>query len=142
MQKPAATVRKFRCAVYTRKSSKEGRVHVVYKTDRLSRTPMYFVWLVDVFDRNNLTVVSVTGLFNTTTIMGQLTLNILLSFAQSDREVIGDRVRDKFATPRKRDMWMGGFGPLGYEVKDRKRLVNEARAMTARMFFQRFTKVG
>jgi site-specific DNA recombinase len=117
-------------------------VVVVYKIDRLSRALMDFAKLVEVFDRNNVTFVSVTQSFNTTTSMGRLTLNILLSFAQFEREVIGERIRDKFAASRKKGMWMGGFVPLGYELNDRKLLVNEAEARTVRMIFERFTKIG
>ena len=96
-----------------------GRVDVVvvYKIDRLSRSLMDFAKLVEVFDRNSVTFVSVTQSFNTTTSMGRLTLNILLSFAQFEREVIGERIRDKFAASRKKGMWMGGFVPLGYESR-------------------------
>ena len=111
---------------------------VVYKIDRLSRALMDFAKLVEVFDRNNVTFVSVTQSFNTTTSMGRLTLNILLSFAQFEREVIGERIRDKFAASRKKGMWMGGFVPLGYDVKDRKLVVNEAEAATVRRIFERF----
>ena len=107
-------------------------VVVVYKIDRLSRALMDFAKLVEVFDRNNVTFVSVTQSFNTTTSMGRLTLNILLSFAQFEREVIGERIRDKVAASRKRGMWMGGFVPLGYEVRDRKLIINEAEAATDR----------
>ena len=117
-------------------------VVVVYKIDRLSRALMDFAKLVEVFDRNNVTFVSVTQSFNTTTSMGRLTLNILLSFAQFEREVIGERIRDKFAASRKKGMWMGGFVPLGYDVKDRKLVVNEAEAETVRMIFERFVKIG
>jgi len=117
-------------------------VVVVYKIDRLSRALMDFSKLVEVFDRNNVTFVSVTQSFNTTTSMGRLTLNILLSFAQFEREVIGERIRDKFAASRKKGMWMGGFVPLGYDVKDRKLVVNEAEAETVRHIFERFTRSG
>ena len=117
-------------------------VVVVYKIDRLSRALMDFAKLVEVFDRNSVTFVSVTQSFNTTTSMGRLTLNILLSFAQFEREVIGERIRDKFAASRKKGMWMGGFVPLGYDVKDRKLVVNEAEAATVRMIFERFIKIG
>ncbi|MFN3347340.1 recombinase family protein [Pseudorhodoplanes sp.] len=117
-------------------------VVVVYKIDRLSRALMDFAKLVEVFDRNNVTFVSVTQSFNTTTSMGRLTLNILLSFAQFEREVIGERIRDKFAASRKKGMWMGGFVPLGYDVKDRKLVANEAEAATVRMIFERFVKIG
>jgi site-specific DNA recombinase len=117
-------------------------VVVVYKIDRLSRALMDFSKLVEVFDRNNITFVSVTQSFNTTTSMGRLTLNILLSFAQFEREVIGERIRDKFAASRKKGMWMGGFVPLGYDVKDRKLVVNEAEAAAVRRIFERFVKLG
>jgi DNA invertase Pin-like site-specific DNA recombinase len=121
-----------------------GRIDVVvvYKIDRLSRSLMDFAKLVEVFDRNDVTFVSVTQSFNTTTSMGRLTLNILLSFAQFEREVIGERIRDKFAASRKKGMWMGGWAPLGYDIKDRKLLINQAEAATARALFQRFLRVG
>ena len=121
-----------------------GRIDVVvvYKIDRLSRALMDFAKLVEVFDRNSVTFVSVTQSFNTTTSMGRLTLNILLSFAQFEREVIGERIRDKIAASRRRGMWMGGFVPLGYEVRDRKLVINEAEAATVRMIFERFVEVG
>ncbi|MEA2906618.1 MAG: site-specific recombinase [Alphaproteobacteria bacterium] len=117
-------------------------VIVVYKIDRLSRALMDFAKLVEVFDRNNVTFVSITQSFNTTTSMGRLTLNILLSFAQFEREVIGERIRDKFAASRKKGMWMGGFVPLGYDVKDRKLVFNEAEAATVQRIFEKFTKSG
>ncbi len=117
-------------------------VVVVYKIDRLSRALMDFARLIDVFDRNDVTFVSVTQAFNTTTSMGRLTLNILLSFAQFEREVIGERIRDKFAASRKRGMWMGGYVPLGYAVKDRKLVINGPEAATVRMIFERFVEVG
>ena len=122
----------------------DGRIDVVvvYKIDRLSRSLMDFAKLVEVFDRGGVTFVSVTQSFNTTTSMGRLTLNILLSFAQFEREVIGERIRDKIAASRKRGMWMGGFVPLGYEVRDRKLVINEAEAATVRMVFERFVEVG
>jgi DNA invertase Pin-like site-specific DNA recombinase len=115
---------------------------VVYKIDRLSRSLMDFAKLVEVFDRNNVTFVSVTQSFNTTTSMGRLTLNILLSFAQFEREVIGERIRDKFAASRRKGMWMGGYPPLGYDVKDRKLVVNEVEAATVHMIFERYVLVG
>jgi DNA invertase Pin-like site-specific DNA recombinase len=121
-----------------------GRIDVVvvYKIDRLSRALMDFAKLVEVFDRNRVTFVSVTQSFNTTTSMGRLTLNILLSFAQFEREVIGERIRDKFAASRRKGMWMGGFVPLGYDVKDRKLVVNQTDAKKVRMIFERFIKIG
>ena len=117
-------------------------VIVVYKIDRLSRSLMDFARLVEIFERNQVTFVSVTQSFNTTTSMGRLTLNILLSFAQFEREVIGERIRDKVAASRKRGMWMGGYVPLGYDVHDRKLVVNENEAATVRMIFQRFALIG
>jgi site-specific DNA recombinase len=117
-------------------------VVVVYKIDRLSRALVDFAKLVDVFDRNNVTFVSVTQSFNTTTSMGRLTLNILLSFAQFEREVSGERIRDKFRASRSRGMWMGGHPPLGYDVKDRKLVVNEPEAALVRSIFKRFVRVG
>jgi site-specific DNA recombinase len=121
-----------------------GRIDVVvvYKIDRLSRALMDFAKLVEVFDRNNVTFVSVTQSFNTTTSMGRLTLNILLSFAQFEREVIGERIRDKFAASRKKGIWMGGWAPLGYDIQDRKLLINDAEASGVRTLFQRFLCVG
>jgi site-specific DNA recombinase len=121
-----------------------GRVDVVvvYKIDRLSRSLMDFSRLVEVFDRLSVTFVSVTQSFNTTTSMGRLTLNVLLSFAQFEREVIGERIRDKFAASRRKGMWMGGWAPLGYEVRDRKLVVNEEDAKLVRSIFQRFLKTG
>src|SRR5437016_2755107 len=97
-----------------------GRVDVVvvYKIDRLSRSLMDFSRLIEVFDRHNVTFVSVTQSFNTTTSMGRLTLNVLLSFAQFEREVIGERIRDKLAASKKKGIWMGGNPPLGYHVAD------------------------
>jgi site-specific DNA recombinase len=117
-------------------------VVVVYKIDRLSRSLMDFAKLVEVFDRNGVTFVSVTQAFNTTTSMGRLTLNILLSFAQFEREVIGERIRDKFAASRKKGMWMGGWAPLGYNIRDRKLVINTAEAASVRTIFQRFARVG
>jgi DNA invertase Pin-like site-specific DNA recombinase len=119
-----------------------GRVDVVvvYKIDRLSRSLMDFARLVEVFDRHSVTFVSVTQSFNTTTSMGRLTLNILLSFAQFEREVIGERIRDKVAASRKRGIWMGGWAPLGYDVKDRKLVINEAEAEIVRSIFKRFAR--
>ena len=115
-------------------------VIVVYKIDRLSRALMDFAKLVEIFDRNNATFVSITQAFNTTTSMGRLTLNILLSFAQFEREVIGERIRDKVAASRKRGIWMGGFVPLGYDVRDRKLVVNDAEADLVRAVFTGFVE--
>ncbi len=117
-------------------------VVVVYKIDRLSRSLMDFAKLVDIFDRHNVTFVSVTQSFNTTNSMGRLTLNILLSFAQFEREVSGERIRDKIAASRKKGLWMGGNVPLGYDVKDKKLVINEDEAKIIRMIFDRFPTVG
>ena len=116
-------------------------VVVVYKIDRLSRSLMDFSKLVEVFDRNGVTFVSVTQSFNTTTSMGRLTLNILLSFAQFEREVTAERIRDKVRASRMKGMWMGGCPPLGYEVKNRK-LVETADADHVRWVFARFIEIG
>jgi site-specific DNA recombinase len=105
-------------------------VIVVYKVDRLTRALSDFAKLVEIFDRRGISFVSITQQFNTTTSMGRLTLNVLLSFAQFEREVIGERVRDKIAASKKKGMWMGGMPPLGYDVKDRKLVVNEDEART------------
>ncbi len=121
-----------------------GRVDcvVVYKIDRLSRALADFTKLVEVFDRHNVTFVSITQSFNTTTSMGRLTLNILLSFAQFEREVTGERIRDKVAASRKKGMWMGGCPPLGYDVRDRKLVVNDTEAALVRHIFERFIRIG
>ena len=117
-------------------------VVVVYKIDRLSRALMDFARLVEVFDTHKVTFVSITQSFNTTTSMGRLTLNILLSFAQFEREVIGERIRDKFAASRKRGMWMGGIPPLGYDVVERKLVVNPVEAELVRLIFKRYQDLG
>ncbi len=117
-------------------------VIVVYKVDRLSRSLTDFARIVEIFERHSVSFVSVTQAFNTTTSMGRLTLNILLSFAQFEREVIGERIRDKFAASRARGMWMGGNPPLGYDVIDRKLVVNESEAELVRLIFGRFLRVG
>jgi site-specific DNA recombinase len=117
-------------------------VVVVYKIDRLSRALMDFSKLVEVFDRSGVTFVSVTQSFNTTTSMGRLTLNILLSFAQFEREVIAERVRDKIRASRQKGMWMGGNVPFGYVVKDRKLVVDETNAAIVRGVYERFVTIG
>jgi site-specific DNA recombinase len=117
-------------------------VVVVYKIDRLSRSLADFAKLVEVFDRNGVTFVSVTQSFNTTTSMGRLTLNILLSFAQFEREVTAERIRDKVAASRKKGMWMGGVPPYGYRVENRKLVVDEEQAEQVRWIFARFLEIG
>src|ERR1700754_2313091 len=110
--------------------AKRVDIVVVYKIDRLSRSLLDFCKLAETFERNGASFVSVTQQFNTSTSMGRLTLNMLLSFAQFEREVIGERVRDKIAASKKKGMWMGGMPPLGYDVKERKLVVNDREART------------
>ncbi len=117
-------------------------VVVVYKIDRLSRALADFARMVDLFDTHGVTFVSVTQQFNTTTSMGRLTLNILLSFAQFEREVTGERIRDKIAASKAKGMWMGGIPPLGYDVRERKLVVNEDEAVLVRQIFTRFAEHG
>ncbi|MBL4859109.1 MAG: recombinase family protein, partial [Erythrobacter sp.] len=121
-----------------------GRIDiiVVYKVDRLSRSLSDFAQMVDLFDRHEVSFVSVTQAFNTTTSMGRLTLNVLLSFAQFEREVTGERIRDKIAASKAKGMWMGGFVPLGYDAKDRTLAINEEEAETVRHIFRRYLALG
>jgi site-specific DNA recombinase len=122
----------------------EGRVDclVTYKIDRLSRALMDFAKLVEIFDRCSVTFVSVTQSFNTTTSMGRLTLNMLLSFAQYEREITAERIRDKFAASRKKGMWMGGRPPLGYNVQNKRLMVNHQEAEHVRHIYRRFLEIG
>lgn len=121
-------------------AAKRVDVIVVYKIDRLSRSLADFAKMVEVFEAQCVTFVSVTQQFNTTTSMGRLTLNILLSFAQFEREVTGERIRDKIAASKAKGMWMGGMPPLGYDVVDRKLVVNEVEAELVRDIFARFVE--
>jgi site-specific DNA recombinase len=120
-----------------------GRIDVivVYKVDRLTRSLADFAKIVEIFDGKGVSFVSVTQQFNTTTSMGRLTLNVLLSFAQFEREVTGERIRDKIAASKRKGMWMGGHAPLGYDAKDRKLVVNQAEAETVRCIFERYAKL-
>jgi DNA invertase Pin-like site-specific DNA recombinase len=111
---------------------------VVYKVDRLTRSLADFAKIVDAFDARNVSFVSVTQQFNTTSSMGRLTLNMLLSFAQFEREVTGERIRDKIAASKRKGMWMGGVTPLGYDVEDRKLVIKEHEADTVRHIFHRY----
>jgi Site-specific recombinases, DNA invertase Pin homologs len=115
---------------------------VVYKVDRLTRSLADFARIVDVLDKHGASFVSVTQAFNTTNSMGRLTLNVLLSFAQFEREVTGERIRDKIAASKARGMWMGGVVPLGYEVKERKLKFNPAEAERVRHIFNRYLELG
>ena len=122
---------------------RENRIDVVvvYKIDRLTRSLMDFARIVEIFDAQNVSFVSVTQAFNTTTSMGRLTLNVLLSFAQFEREVTAERIRDKIAASKKKGMWMGGYVPLGYRVENRKLLIEEPEAETIRYIFRRYLEV-
>ncbi len=113
-------------------------VIVVYKVDRLTRALSDFAKLVEVFDRRGVSFVSITQQFNTTTSMGRLTLNVLLSFAQFEREVTGERIRDKIGASKKKGMWMGGMPPLGFDVKNRKLVVNDAEAHIVVEIYRRY----
>ena len=117
-------------------------VIVVYKVDRLTRSLADFAKLVELFDAHGVSFVSVTQSFNTTTSMGRLTLNVLLSFAQFEREVTSERIRDKIAASKKKGIWVGGTVPLGYQVVDRKLLIHDAEAATVRMIFERYLALG
>jgi len=116
-------------------------VVVVYKVDRLTRSLADFAKIVEIFDAAGVSFVSVTQQFNTTTSMGRLTLNVLLSFAQFEREVTGERIRDKIAASKQKGMWMGGWVPIGYDRKDRTLVVNEEEARTVRTIFELFLKL-
>ena len=111
---------------------------VVYKVDRLTRSLMDFSKIIDVFDKHETSFVSITQQFNTTTSMGRLTLNILLSFAQFEREVTGERIRDKIAASKKKGMWMGGRPPIGYKKEDKKLVIHKKEAQKVRMIFDKY----
>ena len=123
---------------------KAGRINivVVYKIDRLTRSLADFAKLVDVFDEYDVTFVSVTQSFNTTTSMGRLTLNVLLSFAQFEREVSGERIRDKIAASKAKGMWQGGRAPFGFDIGDRRLITNETDAPIVRQVFELYLKIG
>src|SRR3954464_8639078 len=116
-------------------------VIIVYKVDRLTRSLADFAKLVELFDKHGVSFVSVTQQFNTTNSMGRLTLNVFLSFAQFEREVTGERIRDKIAASKKKGMWMGGQPALGYDVNNRKLVINEAEAKNVRMIFRRYVEL-
>ena len=115
---------------------------IVYKVDRLTRSLADFAKLTELFDAHDVSFVSVTQAFNTSTSMGRLTLNVLLSFAQFEREVAGERIRDKIALSKRRGMWMGGNPPLGYDSVDRKLVVNREEAETVRLIFRSYLQIG
>jgi DNA invertase Pin-like site-specific DNA recombinase len=117
-------------------------VIVVYKIDRLTRSLADFAKLVEIFDAKSISFVAITQQFNTTTSMGRLTLNVLLSFAQFERELSSERVRDKVAASRRKGKWTGGSVPMGYDAKDKKLIVNEAEAKHVRTIFKRYLELG
>jgi DNA invertase Pin-like site-specific DNA recombinase len=117
-------------------------VVVVYKIDRLTRSLADFAKLVETFDSHSISFVAVTQQFNTTTSMGRLTLNVLLSFAQFERELASERVKDKIAASRKKGKWTGGTVPLGYELKDRKLVINKGEVQTVRTIFKLYLQAG
>lgn len=117
-------------------------VIVVYKVDRLTRSLADFAKLVELFDSQDVSFVSVTQQFNTTTSMGRLTLNVLLSFAQFEREVTSERIRDKIAASKRKGLWVGGMAPLGYDTKDRRITVNVEEAKVVNTIFQRYLELG
>ena len=122
----------------------EGHIDivVVYKVDRLTRSLADFAKMVELFDAHGISFVAVTQQFNTTTSMGRLTLNVLLSFAQFEREITGERIRDKIAASKRKGMWMGGVPPLGYDVRERRLVVNPAEAKTVRHIYERYLELG
>jgi site-specific DNA recombinase len=120
----------------------EVEVIVVYKVDRLTRSLADFAKLVELFDKHNVSFVSVTQQFNTTTSMGRLTLNVLLSFAQFEREVTSERIRDKIAASKRKGLWVGGMVPMGYDTRDRKISINEAEAEQVRAIFASYLRLG
>ena len=122
--------------------ARQVRVIVVYKVDRLTRSLADFAKLVELFDAHGVSFVSVTQQFNTTSSMGRLTLNVLLSFAQFEREVTGERIRDKIAASKRKGMWMGGFAPLGYVPHERTLAIDEPQATRVREIFQRYLDLG
>jgi len=121
-----------------------GRVDavVVYKVDRLTRSLTDFARIIEIFDSGKVSFVSVTQNFNTTTSMGRLTLNVLLSFAQFEREITGERIRDKIAASKKKGMWMGGVVPMGYDCVNHRLIVNEAEARTVEEIFRHYLRLG
>ena len=120
----------------------EVDIIVVYKVDRLTRSLADFSKIIEKLDQHDVSFVSVTQAFNTTSSMGRLTLNVLLSFAQFEREVTAERIRDKIAASKKKGMWMGGNLPLGYDVVDRKLEINEKEAATVRQLFNLYIELG
>lgn len=123
-------------------AARKVHIIVVYKVDRLTRSLADFAKLVELFDANGVSFVSVTQQFNTTTSMGRLTLNVLLSFAQFEREVTSERIRDKIAASKRKGLWVGGTVPLGYQLDEGKLTIQEAEARTVRLIFRRYLEIG
>lgn len=125
------------------KDIEDGKVDtvVVYKIDRLTRSLMDFSKIVEIFDKQSVTFVSITQQFNTTTSMGRLTLNILLSFAQFEREVTGERIRDKIAASKKKGMWMGGSVPIGYKLQDKKLVEDKEQSHKVKLIFDKYLEL-
>ena len=149
--RPVTTIRPIPAAIWTAppcsaysKTLTAGAIDivVVYKIDRLTRSLTDFAKLVEIFEAKNVSFVAITQQFNTTTSMGRLTLNVLLSFAQFERELASERVRDKLAASRKKGKWTGGSVPLGYDSKDKRLVVNPTEANTVRMIFDRYLTLG
>ena len=134
---PRADPRHKLCAIYTRKSSEEG-----LEQEFNSLAAQREARLVEIFDAQGVSFVSVTQQFNTTSSMGRLTLNVLLSFAQFEREVTGERIRDKIAASKQKGMWMGGNVPLGYDARDRTLMINSAEAETVRRILVLYREIG
>src|SRR5713226_5720466 len=126
------------------KDIEDGKVDtiVVYKVDRLTRSLADFAKIVEALDARGVSFVSVTQQFNTTSSMGWLTLNVLLSFAQLEREVTGERIRDKIAASKRKGMWMGGLVPLGYDASERGLVINLGEAETVRRIFASYRELG
>jgi site-specific DNA recombinase len=118
------------------------KIVVVYKVDRLTRSPADFAKLVELFDAHGVSFVSVTQQFNTTSSMGRLTLNVLLSFAQFEREVTGERIRDKIAASKRKGLWMGGVPPMGYLPQKRTLLIDEPQAERVRRIYRLYLELG
>src|SRR4026208_591174 len=123
-------------------NARRVNVIVVYKVDRLTRSLADFAKLVELCDAHGVSFVSVTQQFNTTTSMGRLTLNVLLSFAQFEREVTSERIRDKVAASKRKGLWVGGMAALGYDTKDRKISINEIEADRVRTIFRSYLRLG
>jgi site-specific DNA recombinase len=123
---------------------RQGLIEVVvaYKVDRLTRTLADFAKMVELFDAHHVSFVAVTQHFNTATSMGRLTLNVLLSFAQFEREVTAERIRDKIAASKRKGIWMGGVVPLGYDLRERRLVINPAEAEVVQQIFRRYLELG